>query len=71
MPPRQVVACIRENSLGRTWLDSRFMGCSPSVTFLVVLIGCEYVHPTLNAPLKQWEGNGGYRFSNLTEGRAG
>jgi NTE family protein len=32
---------------------------------LAALIGCEYVRPTLNAPLKQWEPSGGYRFSNL------
>lgn len=28
--------------------------------------GCEYVRPTLNAPLKQWEPAGGYRLPNLT-----
>ena len=32
---------------------------------LSILIGCEYVRPTINAPLKQWEATGGYRFSNL------
>ena len=32
---------------------------------LICLAGCEYVRPTLNAPLKQWEPAGGYRFSNL------
>ena len=31
----------------------------------VVQIGCEYVRPTLNAPLKKWEPNGGYRFANI------
>jgi NTE family protein len=32
---------------------------------LALLVGCEYVRPTLNAPLKQWEPGGGYRFSSL------
>ena len=35
------------------------------LVFLVALMGCEYVRPTLNAPLKQWDATGGYRFSNL------
>ena len=32
---------------------------------LLSVTGCEYVRPTLNAPLTQWEPAGGYRFSNL------
>src|SRR5262245_22394062 len=35
---------------------------------LALLVGCEYVRPTLNAPLKQWEPAGGYRFSSLPPG---
>ena len=35
---------------------------------LCILVGCEYVRPTLNAPLKQWDREGGYRFSNLAPG---
>ena len=35
------------------------------LSLLSTLIGCEYVRPTLNAPLKQWEPGAGYRFSNL------
>ena len=31
-----------------------------------ILVGCEYVRPTLNGPLKQWDATGGYRFSNLS-----
>ena len=27
--------------------------------------GCEYVRPTLNAPLNKWEPTGGYRFSSI------
>jgi len=38
---------------------------------LVTLTGCEYVRPTLNAPLKQWDPTGGYRFSNLAPPEAG
>jgi NTE family protein len=32
---------------------------------LVLLSGCEYVRPTLNAPLQQWDPGYGYRFRNL------
>jgi len=42
--------------------------CSMTIV-VALLVGCEYVRPTLNAPLKQWEATGGYRFSNLA--RAG
>ena len=35
---------------------------------LTILPGCEYVRPTLNAPLKQWEPTGGYRLMNLAPG---
>ncbi|HEY3475428.1 MAG TPA: patatin-like phospholipase family protein, partial [Anaerolineales bacterium] len=38
-----------------------------SLLLLVVSVatGCEYVRPTLNAPLEKWEPGGGYRFSNV------
>jgi len=39
--------------------------CAWFFVFLMTLCGCEYVRPTLNAPLQQWEPAGGYRFSNL------
>lgn len=35
------------------------------IVAMAVLTGCEYVRPTLNAPLKQWEPDHGYRLSNL------
>lgn len=35
---------------------------------LLALSSCEYVRPTLNTPLTQWEPKGGYRFSNLAPG---
>jgi NTE family protein len=31
----------------------------------IALAGCEYVRPTLNAPLEQWNPQYGYRFQNL------
>ena len=31
----------------------------------ILLSGCEYVHPTLNAPLQHWDPHYGYRFPNL------
>ncbi len=33
--------------------------------FLAALLGCEYVRPTLNAPLKQWDPQYGYRYQRL------
>ena len=42
--------------------------CGVLLAFLSILVGCEYVRPTLNAPLKQWERNSGYRFSNVAPG---
>ena len=35
------------------------------LSFLTILSGCQYVRPTLNAPLKQWDPDYGYRFTNL------
>jgi NTE family protein len=32
---------------------------------MTVVAGCEYVRPTLNAPLTEWVPNGGYRFANV------
>lgn len=32
---------------------------------LTILVGCEYVRPTLNAPLKQWDPDSGYRWRSL------
>jgi NTE family protein len=42
--------------------------CIVTFVALIMLSGCEYVRPTLNPPLKQWESTGGYRFSNLAPG---
>ena len=39
--------------------------CAWLFVLLTIHSGCESVRPTLNAPLKQWEPTGGYRFSNL------
>jgi NTE family protein len=35
------------------------------VILVLFLSSCEYVRPTLNAPLEQWKPGGGYRLSNL------
>ena len=42
---------------------SAFTACL--LSFLTILSGCQYVRPTLNAPLKQWDPQYGYQFSNL------
>ena len=42
---------------------SVFAACA--LSFLTILSGCQYVRPTLNAPLKQWDPQYGYQFSNL------
>ena len=37
-----------------------------AVALLVAFLsGCEYVRPTLNAPLQQWDSQYGYRFHNI------
>ena len=38
---------------------------SVMIVALAMLLGCEHVRPTLNAPLTQWDPRGGYLFSNL------
>jgi len=35
------------------------------LSFLTILSGCQYVRPTLNAPLKEWDAQYGYRFHNV------
>lgn len=41
-------------------------GCTAFlILLLAVQFGCEYVRPTLNAPLGQWEPGSGYRFTNV------
>ena len=37
----------------------------------LALAGCEYVRPTLNAPLEQWNPEYGYRFKNLAPPQEG
>lgn len=48
-------------------MQRRFSRACASLLLLVVSVatGCEYVRPTLNAPLEKWEPGGGYRFSNV------
>jgi len=35
------------------------------LALLACVAGCEYVKPTLNAPLRAWVSGGGYRFTNV------
>jgi NTE family protein len=42
---------------------SAFTACL--LSFLTILAGCQYIRPTLNAPLKQWDPQYGYQFTNL------
>lgn len=44
------------------------LSCCALLSILTFSFGCNYVRPTLDAPLKQWELGGGYRFSNLAPG---
>ena len=47
-------------------MQGRLIGISACLlSFLTILSGCQYVRPTLNAPLTQWDPQYGYRFSNL------
>jgi NTE family protein len=43
--------------------------CAAQLSLLLLVLaslaGCEYVRPTLNAPLGQWDPAAGYRFQNL------
>jgi NTE family protein len=35
------------------------------LSVLTLVLGCEFVKPTLNAPLEKWDPKGGYRFTNV------
>ena len=43
---------------------------SYALLIVLTLCSCEYVRPTLNAPLKQWEAANGYRLINLAPSEA-
>ncbi len=45
-----------------TWL---LIGCA------MLLVGCEYVRPTMNAPLVRWDASYGYRSANLPPSNTG
>lgn len=45
-----------------TWL---LIGCA------ILLLGCEYVRPTMNAPLAHWDPAYGYRSTNLPPSKTG
>ena len=42
-----------------------FLRCGIVLVLLAGLSACEYVRPTLNAPLERWDPSYGYRFPNL------
>lgn len=44
--------------------ETLYWACA-AVILSIALTGCEYVRPTLNVPLKQWDLAHGYRFKNL------
>ena|SRR5688572_31683 len=44
--------------------EASYWTCAALIVFLA-LAGCEYVRPTLNAPLNEWKPEHGYRFQNL------
>jgi NTE family protein len=46
-------------------LRSSFYRLYTVALLVFFLSGCEYVRPTLNAPLQQWDPQYGYRFHNL------
>jgi NTE family protein len=41
------------------------------IALLSVATGCEYVRPTMNAPLARWDANYGYRSTNLPPSKTG
>jgi NTE family protein len=43
---------------------------SALLVFFLILASCEFVRPTLNAPLTKWDPAGGYRLINLAESEA-
>jgi NTE family protein len=50
-------------------MQERFSRVCACLLLLIVslVVGCEYVRPTLNAPLTEWVPNGGYRFVNVAD----
>lgn len=46
-------------------ISGKILHFSALALIYLALCSCEYVRPTLNAPLKQWEPAGGYRINNL------
>ena len=46
-------------------IPGKILHSSALALICLALCSCEYVRPTLNAPLKQWEPAGGYRINNF------
>lgn len=58
---------MREGGLSGIWRrsTSSLAGAWVVAGLLSLASGCEYVRPTMNAPLKQWDVNYGYRSTNF------
>lgn len=42
-----------------------------AVLLVAASVGCEFVHPTLNAPLERWDQRYGYRYTNFPQASDG
>lgn len=49
----------------------RLLSCFLLVLCTTLLLGCEYVRPTMNAPLAHWDPAYGYRSTNLPPSKTG
>ncbi|MDH4087154.1 MAG: patatin-like phospholipase family protein [Nitrospira sp.] len=47
------------------------LGAGLLIGCAMLLVGCEYVRPTMNAPLAQWDAGYGYRSTNLPPSKTG
>ncbi len=50
---------------------ARLLSCCLLILCVTLLLGCEYVRPTMNAPLAHWDPAYGYRSTNLPPSKTG
>lgn len=55
----------------RTIILARPLGVLVFISCTILLLGCEYVRPTMNAPLSHWDPAYGYRSTNLPPSKVG
>ena len=55
----------------RTIVLARPLGVLVLISYTILLLGCEYVRPTMNAPLSHWDPAYGYRSTNLPPSKIG